>query len=444
MACFPLVGLVLGGCLVVGDYLLSQIWPPALAAGGVLGIWVLFTGALHLDGFVDCCDALLVAKAPEERLDILHDVHAGTFGIVGVVLLLLSKYTGVSAGCSYGDLLGVALFIAPVLSRWAMVYAAVVYPYGRPGGTLGGMFALQVKRRSLVISSVTAVAVDIKEPPQTQPDGLPQKKGIPGVQKAIAVGSGKGGVGKTTVAVNLAVALAERGLRVGLLDADVYGPNVPRMMGLAGQPEARNDKIVPLENYGVRVISLGFFVNADTPVIWRGPMVSKLIEQFVTDVDWGELDILLIDLPPGTGDAQLSLSQVLPLDGAIIVTTPQRVALEDAMKGLLMFQKVDVPIIGVIENMSYFVCPHCGERTNIFDSGQTAGECARLGVPFLGEIPLDPSIRRGGDEGLPVLMIAPDSPQAQAVRQVAERLAPQSVGSAAANPLLNRIISSKK
>lgn len=161
MASFPLVGLVLGGCLVVGDYLLSQIWPPALAAGGVLGIWVLFTGALHLDGFVDCCDALPVARAPEERLDILRDVHAGTFGIVGVVLLLLLKYAGVSAGHSYGGLLGVALFIAPVLSRWAMVYATVVYPYGRPGGTLGGMFALQVKRRSLVLSSVTAVAVAV-------------------------------------------------------------------------------------------------------------------------------------------------------------------------------------------------------------------------------------------------------------------------------------------
>jgi len=290
------------------------------------------------------------------------------------------------------------------------------------------------------LPGVSAVAVDIKEPPQTQPGRLPEKRGIPGVQKAIAVGSGKGGVGKTTVAVNLAVALAERGLRVGLLDADVYGPNVPRMMGIVGQPETRYDKIVPLENYGVRVMSLGFFVNADTPVIWRGPMVGKLIEQFVTDVDWGELDLLLIDLPPGTGDAQLSLSQVLPLDGAIIVSTPQKVALEDAIKGLLMFQKVDVPIVGVIENMSYFVCPHCGERTDIFDSGQTAAECKRLGVAFLGEIPLDPAIRRGSDEGLPILVIAPDSPQSQAFRDIAERLIPQPAKSVTVPSRLDKII----
>jgi ATP-binding protein involved in chromosome partitioning len=190
-------------------------------------------------------------------------------------------------------------------------------------------------------------------------------------------------------------------------------------------------------------MSMGFFVDADMPVIWRGPMVGKLIEQFVTDVDWGELDFLLIDLPPGTGDAQLSLSQVLALDGVIIVTTPQRVALDDAVKGLLMFQKVDAPITGVIENMSYFVCPHCGERTDIFDSGKTAAECARLGVPFLGHIPLDPSIRQGGDEGLPVLRLAPASPQAEAFRKVAERLVtadkPKTV-----HPLLNTLLGGKK
>ncbi len=299
------------------------------------------------------------------------------------------------------------------------------------------------------LPGVSAVSVDIKEPPTTgqsaSPNAAPAaKKGIAGVAKAIAVGSGKGGVGKTTVAVNVAVALAERGLRVGLLDADVYGPNVPRMMGLEGQPETAGEKIQPLENYGVRVMSLGFFVNADTPVIWRGPMVGKLIEQFVTDVNWGQLDILLIDLPPGTGDAQLSLSQILPLDGAIIVSTPQKVALEDAMKGLAMFQKVDVPIIGVIENMSYFVCPHCGERTDIFDSGKTEQECDRLHVPFLGQIPLDPSIRRGGDEGQPVLKVAPESPQADAFRKIAERLAPKPAQGATANPRLGSIVGALK
>ncbi len=277
------------------------------------------------------------------------------------------------------------------------------------------------------LKGVTAVVVDIQHP---QPDAPalaePEKRGIKGVKRAIAVGSGKGGVGKTTVAVNLAVALAERGLRVGLLDADVYGPNVPRMMGLQGQPETSNEgKILPLVNYGVKVMSLGFFVNADTPVIWRGPMVGKLIEQFVTDVDWGDLDILLIDLPPGTGDAQISLSQILPLDGAIIVSTPQKVALEDAVKGLAMFQKMNVPIAGVVENMSYFVCPHCGERTDVFDSGKIASECERLGVPFLGAIPLDPSIRKGADEGIPAQVIAPNSAQDKAFNAIAERLAQQ-------------------
>lgn len=296
------------------------------------------------------------------------------------------------------------------------------------------------------LPGVTAVNVEIVEPPSAKSAaGADKKKSIPGVARAIAVGSGKGGVGKTTVAVNLAVAMAESGLSVGLLDADVYGPNVPRMLGVDGQPQTDKDgAIIPLENYGVRIMSMGFFVNADTPVIWRGPMVGKLIEQFVRDVAWGELDVLIIDLPPGTGDAQLSLSQILPLDGVVIVSTPQRVALDDAMKGLLMFQKVDVPILGVVENMSYFVCPHCNERTEIFDSGQTALECEQLGVPFLGEIPLDPSIREGGDKGLPVLRVAPASPQAEAFRRLAARLAPKPEKGQTANPLLNAILGNLK
>lgn len=277
------------------------------------------------------------------------------------------------------------------------------------------------------LKGVTSVSVDIQAPAASHSHnaeaGLPEKKGIPGVAKIIAVGSGKGGVGKSTVAVNLAVAMAARGLRVGIMDADVYGPNVPRMMGLTGQPETNAaGKIIPLENYGVRVMSLGFFVTADTPVIWRGPLVGKLIEQFINDVDWGELDRLIIDLPPGTGDAQLSLTQLLPLDGVIIVSTPQRVALEDAIKGLAMFQKVNVPITGVVENMSYFVCPHCGERTDIFDTGKVVLECKRLGVPFLGAIPLDPSIRQGGDDGLPAVILAPNSAQAKAFDAIAARV----------------------
>lgn len=294
------------------------------------------------------------------------------------------------------------------------------------------------------LPGVTAVEVNIAPPPQAAhaagSDTPPQPQRLPGVKQAVAVGSGKGGVGKTTVAVNLAVALAERGLQVGLLDADVYGPNVPRMLGVQGQPrQSAKGKILPLESYGVKVMSIGFFVDNDTAVIWRGPMVGKLIDQFINDVDWGELDMLLIDLPPGTGDAQLSLSQALPLDGAVIVTTPQHVAVEDAMRGLLMFQKVNVPIVGVIENMSYFVCPHCGERTDIFAHGGGEQETERLGVPFLGEIPLDATIRQGGDEGKPILKVAPQSVQAEAFRKVAERLAPQARPKTA-NPLLNSLL----
>ena len=197
-----------------------------------------------------------------------------------------------------------------------------------------------------------------------------------------------------------------------------------KQIGLEGQPEAGADgKIVPLENYGVRTMSLGFFVNADTPVIWRGPMVGKLIEQFVNDVNWGQLDFLLIDLPPGTGDAQLSLSQVLPLDGAIIVSTPQKVALEDAMKGLLMFRKVNVPIAGVIENMSYFVCPHCGDRTEIFGHGGAREAAEELGLEFLGELPLDTATRQAADDGQPIVVSAPESAQTAAFMEVAKQVA---------------------
>lgn len=242
---------------------------------------------------------------------------------------------------------------------------------------------------------------------------------VPGVKHIIAVSSGKGGVGKSTVAANLAVALALSGAKVGLMDADVYGPNIPMMMGAPTPPVQEDGKIKPAESHGVKLISMGYFVPEETAVVWRGPMIHTAIQQFFRDVLWGELDYLLIDLPPGTGDAPLTLSQLVPMCGAIAVTTPQEVALHDVRKGLMMFQKVNVPILGIIENMSYFVCGHCGERTEIFSSGGGERAAEKLGVPFLGRIPIDPAIRVGGDTGMPIVVAEPASPQAKAFKEIA-------------------------
>lgn len=268
----------------------------------------------------------------------------------------------------------------------------------------------------------------ISSPPQSPPPGMrPQQpvqpqpqKTMPNVKYTIAVASGKGGVGKTTVSVNLAVSLAKTGAKVGLLDADIYGPNVPIMMGVNAKLGTRNNKISPLSSHGVEMVSVGFISQGDTAIIWRGPLVGRMIQQFLQDVDWGELDYLIIDLPPGTGDAQLTLTQSLPLTGAIIVTTPQDVALADAKKGINMFKKVEVPVLGVVENMSYFVCPHCNERTEIFDHGGGKKASQKFNVPFLGEIPLDTNIRVGGDTGQPIAISDPDSPVAKAFNKVTD------------------------
>ncbi len=244
------------------------------------------------------------------------------------------------------------------------------------------------------------------------------------IRATIAVASGKGGVGKSTVAVNLAVALSQAGAKVGLMDADIYGPNIPVMMGVEGQrPMARGDKIIPLEAYGIKLMSMGFLVGPEQAMIWRGPMLHSAIRQFLGDVDWGELDYLVIDLPPGTGDAQLTLAQSVPLTGAIVVATPQDVALADVVRGVTMFRKLEVPVLGIVENMSYFVCPHCGERTDIFDHGGARKMAERMEVPFIGEIPLDTKIRLGGDTGLPVMITEPDSPLGAAFRNAAENIA---------------------
>ncbi len=251
------------------------------------------------------------------------------------------------------------------------------------------------------------------------------KQAIEGVKNIVAVGSGKGGVGKTTVTVNLAVALARTGAAVGLLDADIYGPNVPLMMGVTGRPHAIDDRIQTLSNYGVRIMSMGFLASDDTPLIWRGPMLHSVLQQFIRQVDWGELDYLLIDLPPGTGDVQLSLTQTVPLTGAVVVSTPQDVALQDARKAIQMFRQVHVDILGIVENMSYFQCPKCNERTPIFSHGGGAATAARYDVPFLGEVPINVSIREGGDAGKPVVAMNSGSPGAIAFAQIAERVAAQ-------------------
>jgi ATP-binding protein involved in chromosome partitioning len=254
----------------------------------------------------------------------------------------------------------------------------------------------------------------------------PQQRLLPDVRHVVAVASVKGGVGKSTTSVNLALALAETGARVGLLDADIHGPNLPLMMGIKSAPEVRGDegKIIPITAYGIKLISIGFFLGPDEQaVIWRGPMVHSAIQQFVRDVKWGELDYLVVDLPPGTGDAPLSLSQIVPLSGVVVVTTPQDVALQDVVKGIAMFRRLEVPIVGIVENMAYFVCPCCQTRTDIFGSGGGRRLAERTSLPFLGEVPLDPAIREGGDQGRPVVVAAATSPQAEAFRQVAGAVA---------------------
>jgi ATP-binding protein involved in chromosome partitioning len=255
------------------------------------------------------------------------------------------------------------------------------------------------------------------------PQGQSLAHVLPGVRHVIGVGSGKGGVGKSTVTVNLAVALAQAGARVGLLDADIYGPSIPMMLKVSGQPTVTNKKMMPLRAHGLSVISMGFLVDDQQAVIWRAPMVVGALKQFISDVDWGELDYLLVDLPPGTGDIQLTLAQTVPLAGAVVVSTPQAVALLDARRSIAMFNKVKVPVFGIIENMSEFVCPQCGHVEPIFGHGGAEAEARALGVPFLGAVPLEPAVRAGADEGVPIVVGAPESRSALAFRALAEQVA---------------------
>ena len=279
-------------------------------------------------------------------------------------------------------------------------------------------------------------AHDHRPPAPGSPAAQMQRRGaVPGVGAIVAVASGKGGVGKSTVAANLALALKANGLRVGVLDADIYGPSMPRMLGISGKPTSADGKTLsPMENYGLKCMSMGFLVSEDTAMIWRGPMVMSALNQMLRDVAWGELDILVVDLPPGTGDAQLTMAQQVPLAGAVIVSTPQDIALIDARRGLSMFQKVDVPVLGIIENMSYFLCPHCGERSEVFSHGGARREAGRLGTDFLGEVPLDLQIRETSDEGRPITVSDPGSPHARLFREIAAKVWAKVSGEGARRP----------
>jgi ATP-binding protein involved in chromosome partitioning len=279
-----------------------------------------------------------------------------------------------------------------------------------------------------VTAVLTAEAAPRQAPPQRSAPqrghgAAPTKALVPGVRAIIAVASGKGGVGKSTTAVNLALGLAANGHKVGVLDADIYGPSMPRMLGLSGKPTTRDGRVLePMERYGIKCMSMGFLVPEDTAMIWRGPMVMSALQQMLRDVNWGELDVMVVDMPPGTGDAQLTMAQQVPLSGAVIVSTPQDIALLDARRGLNMFRKVDVPVLGIIENMSYFRCPHCGERTDVFSHGGAQREAEKLDVEFLGEVPLDIVIRETSDEGRPIVLSQPESEHAQAFRRMASRI----------------------
>jgi ATP-binding protein involved in chromosome partitioning len=307
-------------------------------------------------------------------------------------------------------------------------------------GITAVMIALTAERKAGSAPSPRPAADGVKpvsahrHPPQP-PGGSPMSRQseIPGVGAIIAVASGKGGVGKSTTALNLALGLRDLGLRVGLLDADIYGPSVPRLTGIREKPELNDErKMIPIERFGIAVMSIGFLVEEDTAMIWRGPMVMSAITQMLRDVVWGTLDVLVVDMPPGTGDAQLTLAQNVPLKGAIIISTPQDLSLIDARRGLAMFRKVNVPVLGIVENMSYFQCPHCGTKSDIFGHGGARHEAERLGVPFLGEVPLHMSIRATSDAGNPVVVSEPDGPHAAIYRAIGAKVRDQLKGVIAA------------
>ncbi len=314
---------------------------------------------------------------------------------------------------------------ADAVPRWEAVRKAAETAVRALPGIKSAMVALTAERPS----SAGAAA----RPPQrgaARPGaGGPVATGVPGVKAIIAVASGKGGVGKSTTAVNLALGLRDLGLKVGVLDADIYGPSMPKLLAVRERPQTiGGTRLKPITSYGLTVMSIGFLIEEETPMIWRGPMVMSALTQMLREVEWGTLDVMVVDMPPGTGDAQLTIAQQVPLAGAVIVSTPQDLALIDARRGIAMFKRVDVPVLGIIENMSYFLCPHCGERSDVFGHGGARREAERLGVPFLGEVPLDLKIRETSDAGRPVVATDPDGPLAASYRTIAGKVREQLSG----------------
>jgi ATP-binding protein involved in chromosome partitioning len=324
---------------------------------------------------------------------------------------------------------------AGAVPQWEPVRKAAEAAVKAMAGVTSAMVALTGERAGgASAASPSSAAQAAPARPRATPHGTPAPA-IPGVGAIIAVASGKGGVGKSTTAVNLALALRDLGLKVGMLDADIYGPSVPKLLAIRGRPETiGGTRLKPMEGYGLKVMSIGFLVEEETPMIWRGPMVMSALTQMLREVDWGTLDIMVVDMPPGTGDAQLTMAQQVPLKGAVIVSTPQDLALIDARRGIAMFRRVNVPVLGIVENMSYFQCPHCGTRSDIFGHGGARHEAERLGVPFLGEVPLHMDIREKSDAGQPVVVSDPDGPHARCYREIAARVRAGLAGSARAAP----------
>lgn len=310
---------------------------------------------------------------------------------------------------------------ANAVKAWEPVRKQVEEAVRSVPGVVSAMIALTAERSGGKAAPAPAAAA---QPAHGHAHAQPQgPAGVPGVKSIIAVASGKGGVGKSTTAINLALALRDLGLKVGVLDADIYGPSLPKLLAIREKPETIGGKrLKPISRYGLNVMSIGFLIDEETPMIWRGPMVMSALTQMLREVEWGDLDVMVVDMPPGTGDAQLTMAQQVPLAGSIIVSTPQDLALIDARRGVAMFKRVNVPILGIVENMSYFLCPECGTRSDIFGHGGARHEAERLNVPFLGEVPLDMTIRETSDAGLPVVATQPDGPHAKVYRAIAERV----------------------